>query len=273
MKKCMFLIMAFLMLLSSCKESVPEEKTVIGPFTPFYRAPLVLNGSVKSIKVRTYWAVEKDGQIVKGDIITRTERDSLRYMNDFNLFIIEDGLPERLEWIVKDGKINHRDSEIEDNKVIGAKWYVNGEQRMYYKDEYDDSGYFIKESTYRFGVDTLLSILTSSNLENGNPDEWIYFNNKNEITGTRKFIWKKKDYISEFLSYNKEGDLNNSMKVEYDETDHWHSVVYDYPGVRLTKYDFKDHKLDEKGNLISGVSYKDDTLFNITEYIIEYYQE
>ena len=63
------------------------------------------------------------------------------------------------------------------------------------------------------------------------------------------------------------------MKVEYDENDYFISATYDYPGLRHTKYELKDIKLDDMGNMVSGVAFKNDTLFNIFDYLIEYYEE
>lgn len=273
MRNILLLATAIALIIISCKEPPPENKTILADFTPMYRSPMVLNGKVKSFKTQTYWAKEVDGKIEKGDIITRTERDSLGYMSDFNIYLNEGGVPNKVEFIMKDGMKNHSELEIENNMIIGSKWFVNGTQRNYTKNEYDDSGNFIKQYGYRFGADTLLGVMTTNYFENGNPDIRTNFNYKNEITGTRKFIWKKKDYISEFQSFNREGDLIYSMKVEYDENDHFISAVYDYPGVRLTKYELKEINLDDMGNVISGVSYKNDVLFGITEYFIEYYQE
>lgn len=273
MKKLLLLSAAIALILVSCKDSPPQEKTVLSNHTPFYRSPLVLNGKVKSFKMRTYWAKEEDGKVIKGDIITRVERDSLNYMNDFNLELNEDGLITRSEYITYNGEINHYEFEIMDGRIIGGKYFVRGENRTYFKDEYDDSGKLVKISAYRNGADTLIRTSDFTYLENGNRNEVYYYNYKGELTRKDKFIWKDPDRISEFQRYNGKDELVYSMKIEYDESGKFISSTFDFPDVRHTKYDFRDKEFDETGNIVSAISYKDDTLFCIQDRLIEYYQE
>ena len=261
------------MSLSSCKESAPPDKTVLAEFTPMYRSPMILNGKVKSFKWRTYWAKEKDGKIIKGDIITRLERDSLSFASDFNLELNEDGLTTKWEWITYNGEINYNEPEIVDGKIIGGTNFINGTFRNYYKREYDDSGRVLKGHVYRYGVDTLIRTVDFIYLENGSLDEVINNNYKGEITGKSKFMWKDQDHVSEHQRLNGNGELVSSMKPEYDESGNFISVTYDYPNVRLTKYDSKDQEFDDMGNMISAVCYKNDTLFCIQDFLIEYYSE
>lgn len=273
MKKLILLSAVIALIFVSCKESIPEETTVLSDFTPFYRMPMVLKGKVKSLKSRTYWAEEHDGKIVKGEIITRLERDSLNYMSDFNIKINIDGIPTRIEYISYDGKINHTELDVTDGKIVGGKSFTDGKQSTYFSEEYDDSGRLIEGFSYRYGADTLISRMEASFNENGQKDEWVYYNNKNELTRKHKFIWKDANLIDQHNVYNADGSLSYTMKLEYDEDGNWKTASFEYPDEDIHYFEIKDIKFDDMGNMVSVVSYKNDTLFAINDYLIEYYQE
>lgn len=270
MNKLLLLFAAIALIFVSCKDTAPKETTVLGIYTPFYRSPVTYKGKVESIKMRTYWAIEKDGKIEKGDIITRVERDSLNYMSDFNLYLDKNGLPTGIEYISYDGEINYWESLIEDKKIVKRSYYLHGEPFRYLNIIYDETGLNTERKNYRAGVDTLLTHSNLTYLENGNLDKVYYYNYLDEMYAKDEFIWKNEDLVSQFNRYDGNDELVYSMKVEYDENGRFISSTFDYPGVRHTKYEFKDIKLDDLGNWVSGVAYKNDTLFSITDYIIEY---
>ena len=273
MKKILLLATAIALILISCKDTAPEEITFLGIATPFYRVQTTFKGKVKSMKVRTYWAKEVDGKIEKGDIISRVERDSLNYMSDWNLELDENGLPTRLEYIMYDGKINHWEALIDDKKIVKNSFFRNGEPINYNKFIYDEAGLFTEGKYYRSGIDTLLTHSNLTYLENGNLDRVYGYNYLDKMYAKDEFIWKNEDQVSEYRRYNGDDELVYTMKMEYDEDGDFVSMTFDYPGVRHTKYEYKDIKYDEMGNMVSGVAYKNDTLFSITDYLIEYYQE
>ena len=273
MKKILLLATAIALILISCKDTAPEETTLLGIATPFYRGQSLYKGKLKSMKVRTYWAKEVDGKIEKGDIISRVERDSLNYMSDWNLELDENGLPTRLEYIMYDGKINHWENLIEDKKIVKRIFFRNGEPINDIKPRHDETGLITESKNYRSGIDTLLGHSNWTYHENGNLDRVYYYNYLDKMYATDEFIWKNEDQVSEYRRYNGDDELVYTMKMEYDEDGDFVSMTFDYPGVRHTKYEYKDIKYDEMGNMVSGVAYKNDSLFSITDYLIEYYQE
>lgn len=271
MKQILLIITVIMMVITSCKESEPENRTTLFDFTPYYQAPLYLNGQVKSIQYRTYWAKEVDGKIEKGEIITRTERDSLNLRSDFNLIFNEAGIVTKTEYITYDGQINYRDLEIQDNRIVKATWNYYGEPINYITLIYDDLGNNIERYQYRIDVDTLMNKSNATFYENGNKKEVLLYNFNDELIGKREYIWNDSDLVTEYLTYNPSGELSSQMKPSYNENNIFFSVVYDSPDRGKRKYELKEMVFDDMGNLVSSIAYKNDKLFSVNEMHIEYY--
>ena len=271
MKQILLFIAAIMMIVSSCKEPPPTKTTTLADFTPYNRSPMILKGQVKSLTWRTYWAKEVDGKIEKGEIITRSERDSLNLMSDWNLLINEDGHLTKTEYISYDGQINYWDFEILDNKLVKAIWNYLGESRVYWTFSYDDNGKLIERSRYRIGVDTLLNKQIATYYENGFRKEILNFNFKEQLTGKQIWKWNDSGQSTEYLTYDASDKLTSTMEVGYDENGNLTNMVFDSPDRGVRTFEFRDLILDDMGNFTSCVSYRDDKLFSVSKLNIEYY--
>jgi hypothetical protein len=271
MKRLLFILTAFVLIMVSCKEKEQEEKTFLSYNTPFYRNPFEFNGKLKSFKTRSYWPKEVDGKIVKGEIVTRHERDSLNTMSDFNLEFNEEGVTTVWEFISYNNEINHYELELVDGRIMSGRWFVRGKDQSYFTCEYDEIGRLINEKYFRTGADTLIRISEFTYLEDEKFDIVKNLNPNGEVQTWDKFLYDGLGRVSEYQHYNSNDEIIYTSKVEYDDAGHFNAIIYDYPEKRHNRYEYRDLAFDDKGNIISGLIYEDDILFGVFEFIIEYY--
>jgi|GEM_PF-3116142 len=273
MKRLLLILTSLVLVVVSCKEKEKEEKTLLSYHTPFYRNPMEFNGKLKSFKVRSYWPKEVDGNIVKGEIITRLERDSMNLMSDFNLAFNEDGVTTGLEYITYNNEINHYELDLADGRITSGRWFVRGDKRQYFTCGYDENGRLINEKYFRTGADTLMRITEFTYLEDKKFDIVKYLNPKGGVQTWDKFLYDDLGRVSEFQNYNSNDEIIYTSKLEYDDAGYLNAIIYDYPEGRHVRFEYGDLVFDDKGNMISGLSYKDDILFGVFEFIIEYYDQ
>jgi antitoxin component YwqK of YwqJK toxin-antitoxin module len=271
MKKIILICTLIVVVACSCNEKQPARSTLISDFTNFNQAPLKFNGQVKSLKMLTYWAKEADGNYIKGDIITRAERDSLGIASDNTIFFNEDGIVTRSEFARDEGKINYWETGIEDNRIVKATWYANGDPLYYWKDAYNEKGLNIENIRYRIGVDTLLNKIERTYYDNGNLKEIINYNSKG-LEGNKTIVtWDDSGKVTERVTTSPTGETIRVMKIEYDETGMFSKWIYEFPTRdEVHTYVYKNIKRDTKGNPVYMV-FSGDKLLGISEIIIEYY--
>ncbi len=77
MKKMILYCCIIAIIAGACARNKPTEKTVLGMGSNYYLIPQTFNGKIKEIKEINYWAIEKDGQITKGQMMTKKDLDSI----------------------------------------------------------------------------------------------------------------------------------------------------------------------------------------------------
>jgi len=271
MKKCIYVFVALLITLPSCKEAPPGPTTTLGDFTPYDRNPMTLKGKIKNLEGRNYWAKEVNGKIEKGEIITRPERDSLNLANDFNIFFYENGCLKKTEYIGLNGQINYWDMLTENARLTKATWYYNGNPGIYWLFNYDDNGILLERERYRNEVDTLLSQQKITYYDNGLRKERFSYNHKGEMLSKAIWTWNDASQITGYQSFDASGNILNSSEIFYDENGNYSEAIFESPNLGIRKFEYKDHAFDEMGNLISIVVYRNDILLSIFELNIEYY--
>ena len=261
MRKLAIVLLMGSSLLTGCKEKEQEKTTALFYFTPYSDFPEYLKGQLKSVKEFNYWAIEKDGQVVPGDLITQKERDSLNWSSDFTAYYNEAGVPSRVDYVTYDWKINSWVIDIEDNLMIKATWIRLDTPRYYFKPVYDAKRNHIESTGYRYGKDTLIQKITLTYDQNGRNDVVNYFNYKGEPTTRYKFIWNEKSLVSEFSTYNASDSLTSTTKIEYNENGFYTMAEYrDGLGkvLRTLKPEYIEY--DDRGNWTSAVIYDDGKL-------------
>ena len=234
MKKIILVILSVLCLVS-CNQS--EKKNDLTEEN--------LKGKVKSITENTYEAVDKFGQIEKGDVLV----DSSAVYTDDGHFKI----------------YNEKGNKIEEN-------YYNSNGSLIYKNtyKYDKKGNIIEEKSY-YPDGSLIYKNTYKYDEKGNKIEDNSYDSDGRLHSKYTYKYDEKGNKIEENWYNSDGRLHSKYTYKYDEKgnnieENW----YDSDGSLYEKHTYK-YEYDKNNNWTQRIQYKNTIPLNITERIIEYY--
>ena len=184
MKKIILVILSVLCLVS-CNQS--EKKNDLTEEN--------LKGKVKSITENTYEAVDKFGQIEKGDILV----DSSAVYTDDGHFKI----------------YNEKGNKIEEN-------YYNSNGSLIYKTtyKYDEKGNKIEENYYNSNG-RLYSKTTYKYDEKGNKIEEYHYDEDGKFNYKYTYKYDEKGNNIEKNNYDSNGRLDSKYTYEYDKNNNW----------------------------------------------------
>ena len=185
MKKIILAILSVLCLVS-CNQS--EKKNDLTEEN--------LKGKVKSITENTYEAVEKFGQIEKGDVLV----DSSAVYTDDGRFKI----------------YNEKGNKIEEN-------YYNSNGRLYSKTtyKYDEKGNMIEDNFYDSDDGSLIYKNTYKYDEKGNIIEEYHYDEDGKFNYKYTYKYDEKGNIIEENHYDSNGRLDSKYTYEYDKNNNW----------------------------------------------------
>ena len=185
MKKIILVILSVLCLVS-CNQS--EKKNDLTEEN--------LKGKVKSITENTYEAVDKFGQIEKGDVLV----DSSAVYTDDGHFKI----------------YNEKGNKIEEN-------YYNSNGSLIYKNtyKYDEKGNIIEENYYNSNG-RLYSKTTYKYDEKGNMiEDNFYDSDDGSLIYKNTYKYDEKGNNIEKNNYDSNGRLDSKYTYEYDKNNNW----------------------------------------------------
>ncbi len=224
-----------------------------------------LKGRVKSFTNFTYKAIEKFGEVQKGE---RVEN----YFQNFEQFYNKKGFLQKQNSY-------YYNSLYEENILVYDKKGTKIETNIYnsigklkskniYKN--DTKGNIIEEDEYS----DIKGSLKQKNIykydKDANLIEHTIYNHKNELE--TKFILKYNKALIEISNYFSDGSLNWKNTYKYDNRENVMELnVYKFDGSLDYKYTYK-YKYDKNGNWIKQISYKNDKLYEIVERKYEYYK-
>ena len=155
-----------------------------------------LKGKVKSITENTYEAVDKFGQIEKGDILV----DSSAVYTDDGRFKI----------------YNEKGNKIEEN-------YYNSNGRLYSKTtyKYDEKGNMIEDNFYDSDDGSLIYKNTYKYDEKGNKIEEYHYDEDGKFNYKYTYKYDEKGNNIEKNNYDSNGRLDSKYTYEYDKNNNW----------------------------------------------------
>ena len=185
MKKIILAILSVLRLVS-CKQS--EKKNDLTEEN--------LKGKVKSITENTYEAVDKFGQIEKGDVLVH----SSAVYTDAGHFEI----------------CNEKGNKIEEN-------YYNSNGRLYSKTtyKYDEKGNMIEDNFYDSDDGSLIYKNTYKYDEKGNKIEEYHYDEDGKFNYKNTYKYDEKGNNIEKNNYDSNGRLDSKYTYEYDKNNNW----------------------------------------------------
>lgn len=273
MKRLTIFFISILILFTGCKEQQPAVKTKLGIFTPYANSPEYHNGKLKSIKEEYFWAVEKDSQIEKGNLLTDKDIDSISWSSDFEAFYNEEGVLNKINYFDDERKAGgFWVTTIENSKIIRGDWTYKDTARYYFKVSYDEQGNFSEGERYRAMSDTLLNTYLFKTDQNGNILETITQNYLGEITYKITYRWNEEGLMTEQNNFAKGDSLTYNRRFTYNEQGY---VITDdiYDGkMKVTdSYIIEYLKYDDQGNWLQNVYHYNDKPFIVIERTYIYY--
>lgn len=189
-----------------------------------------LKGKVKSITENTYEAVDKFGQIEKGDVLV----DSSAVYTDDGHFKIYNEKGNKIEGNIyfSDGRLHPKYTyKYDENRNKIEENYYNSNGRLYFKYtyKYDKKGNKIEGNIY-FSNGKLDKKVTYKYDEKGNIIELNGYNSDGSLLYKYTYKYDKKENIIEKNRYNSNGSLDEkyTYKYEYDKNNNWiQQVVYE----------------------------------------------
>lgn len=250
MKRIIFLSLIIASIAGSCNNK-PVETTVLGMWTDYALIPNTLKGKVKEMKELNYWAVDKDGKLTKGNLMTRKDLDSVGSTPNLKAYFDDKGTLIKYDNLDGENLFQSTIGTIENGKCVRWDNKVRDSSTYYVIPEYDNLGYLIGAKVYKSSVDTILNIYVFSHDNKGNITGFEYFNYKNQKTGYHLCSMDEKGNYIEAKYFNKADSLRNTMTNTYDDNG---NLVKQKTFVERTKsttlWDYRDFKLDDHGNLI-----------------------
>lgn len=266
-----FVLTAFLA--AGCQQPEPEVHSVeIGLFTPYAVFPDILNGKVKEVTEKNYWAVEKDGKYEKGEIITEAARDTMGWTNAFRVMFDENGNLLKCENLDENDIImNAEILSIKDNIAISVELVQNDTLRNITHLKYNEAGILDKFERYRMPEDTLVWYVMVMTDENGNMIEWEFFNPSDEATGKYVLTFNPEGKGTGYKYFNKEGVVTVEQKYTYNDVGQMsEQTVITKDGYKnITTYEYE---YDKMNNWIKAVA-KTGNQVIIEERTITYYED
>jgi len=261
------------LIIGSCAEKKPADTTLLGMWTDYTLIPARLNGKVKEVTELNYWAVEKDGKMTRGDLMTRKDLDSVGSTKNLKAYFDMTGNLTKYEVLNKEDVFQTITPTMENRKWTRCD-YKQGDSLIYYViTQCDDLGYIVTATRYRPLVDTIINKYVLTNDGKNYYTKFEYFNYKNQRTGYQECTLDEKGNVLETKFYNKADSLALTMKNFYDEK---YNIIRQETTAENPKgfstWVYKDLKTDDHGNWIESLADIDNGKYKIfAERIYVYY--
>lgn len=264
MKKLIFLGLIIPLIIGSWSNKKPVEKTVLGMWTDYYLTPNTLNGKVKEVKEFNYWAVEKDGKITKGKLMTKKDLDSIGSTPNLVAYFDDKGNVIRCDHLNGENVTESNIGTIKNGKYERWDTKVKDSSTLYTIPEYDNLGYLIGAKNFKPLVDTLLYKVVVAHDSKGDFTKYEYFNYKNQKTGYHLCSLDEKGNYVEAKYFNKNDSLVNTLKTIYDKNGSMiKQETFNVKTKSTGTWDYKDLKLDNHGNVIEYYANVDNGKYKI----------
>jgi uncharacterized lipoprotein NlpE involved in copper resistance len=248
------LFMALFMAIGSFGQHA-KEVTILNWSTPLTNSPETLNGKIKQLNDRTYWAVENNGKLEKGTLLTLKEHADNLLINDFQLFFDSIGN------VLRNDRFGEKDviifsylNAFKDNKQLKEIWVndnlnVIGEAAF----KYNDSG-FLKDIVMTELATDSSSRLSITSDSHGNMIQMDVYDNKNRFAGKTVYTWDENSHVIHNLSYSPQNEALEKVEITYND----HGFINTFKltnakGVVLFDSTPIEYTYDNKGNWVNAV--------------------
>lgn len=218
MKKIKFTCGLIMLIVCSCTQQKPADKTVLGMGTDYVYFPETLTGKIKELRETNYWAVEKDGKISKGNPISWKDLDSVGSTKNLVAYFDDKGTLTRYDLIDENNVIrNSTIMTVENGKAIRWDFKSKDSTTQYLIPEYDSQGFNAGGKIYNPVADTLVVRSVITNNEKGNLIKLEYFNFKNLKGSYQEFSLNEQEKVIETKFFSKDDTLRQTFSNTYND--------------------------------------------------------
>lgn len=270
MKKNFFLILALVIFTWSFSVQKSSKTTLLSYYTPYNNAAEHLFGQVKSVKERAYWAVDNNGAIVKGKVVTTKEKNELGYTLDFDAHFDRNGNIVHSKYILDDNKFNSLDIDYLDNKMLKATYTSDDTVRYYQNIEYSNEK--LKVSTFD-ALENKLVRTTDRKLNDEGFTRYIeWSNSEGELMGYTKYKLNELNRVIGYKRYNAKDSLQSYAEYTYSNNGFGQTTkAYDDNGNIVWDAVYENLTYDDHGNWTTSIAKNDGKLTLFFEREYEYY--
>ncbi|MCF7832366.1 MAG: hypothetical protein K9N05_02165 [Candidatus Marinimicrobia bacterium] len=281
--KCTVFVSVLLLIFSCSRQNIPEKDITLYD----------VKGKVNHLTIWHYYAMEEDGNILKGVRNYSGENDQTitfnkkGYVTQVYFYGSTDSLDNKLVRILD--RNNRCLSEVGYN-FEGEKTYENIWT-------YDENGNHIEQAEYLEDSTLFTSHYFHYNDKNQLYAQMVYRSPDNGLYDSLHWVLNEKGQQIEERNYGYYG-MNNMARVEYDGDSKRYSKIYIYDNIEelsyILEFKYNDHDLlsegfqynadtllqasiffeyeyDKRGNWIRKVEYSDSTAIGLEERKIVYY--
>jgi len=281
MKTITFVFIMAMAIIVGCSQKKPEKKTTLN-CGEYGFSPEILKGNVKTFKEQNYWAIEKDGEIKKGDLITWKEIDSVSFSHSFIVYFDNSGSVTRYDLLndvnrikfssiftYASGKCIRRDDIPTDSTKLS--WFL--QPKYWIPLSYDVLGHLISGADFRTKADTLMERQISTYDDQGNVTKMDFFDSRNNKWESRAFAYDSKGNVTQMKFFGRNDSLVYTTLSEFNDAGFLTKTDYVDENSRIvTKCVIQDISFDDHGNLLEYFTNIDDGKYRIlTERQIIYY--
>lgn len=274
MKKLILPLTIAAVLTFSCTTEKPAGTTILGDGTPYGNYPEILNGKVKTVVEKNYWAIPDGDSYKKGSPITKADHDSLGgWTDDFEAIYDENGVNVVCTGLNENGNpIWKNESVIENKLVVKRNIFRNDTLRVYDEYKYGENGFLTNGTRSRAGVDTLIvSTQVKTNLA-GYPIEFQLFNTTGMPTDKYVYSYDEQNRFTKLEIFDKNGNITFSHEVKYNEKGKVSELKMKDKDNNVTASNYFTYEYDEKGNWIKAIAKDDKNHVVIEERTYTYFE-
>lgn len=274
MKNLLFVLSGVLFLVAGCNTTPEEPKTTeLSYFTSYQNYPENLFGQVKLVEEMNYLVTEIDGKVVKGELLNKEMRDSLRWSLNFTATFDEYGNTLQVDRYYDEGDTRLWKIKSEDNNIVYAKFILDDTVRYYWDDiEYNELNQISNAKYYQAKDDKQLSYYEYTHDEAGNWKLFQGYNPEGEKTYHYSFDFNEKNLNTSYKAFNSSDSLLSDSKIIYNDKGFYIKAEY-INGLgeirRVTEMEYT--KYDEMGNWLEANAFDEGKLILVVERKYEYY--
>jgi hypothetical protein len=272
MKTITFICILAMVIIVGCSQKKPDKKTILN-CGEYAFSPEILKGEVKKYKEQNYWAIEKDGKIIKGDLITWKEIDSIGLSHSFIVYFDKSGSAIRYDLLYDDNTIkfssiftyaNGKCIRRDDIPTDSTKLSWSMQPKYWIPLSYNVSGRLISGADFRTKVDTLMERQISIYDDKGNIEKMEFFDSRNKKWESRNFSYDSNGNVTQMKFFGKNDSLVYTVLSEFNDAGFLTKIdlINENPRI-LTKCVIKDISFDDHGNLLMYFNNIDDGKYKI----------